>query len=260
VRARSLEQKRYLARVNENDDALARLKSAFVLSNLRLVVLIARGYDRGQMPLSDLVQEGNLGLMKAVDRFDVKRGFRFSTYAGWWIREAIQHALADKGRAVRIPGNLLALRRQLDRKMGGVITKDGRAPTIEELENATGFGRAMIERLQELPGSTTVSLDQPVHEDGFIGIDLLMDADAPSAFDNLVRSEESRELQRLLQVLSPTEARVLRLRYGLEEGAELTLGEVGTRFKLSRQRIQQIERRALDKIRDRANQSVTAPR
>ena len=252
---RSPEHEQYVARVKKNDDVLVRLKRVFVLSNLRLVVFIARGYDRGQMPLSDLVQEGNIGLMKAVDRFDVKRGFRFSTYAGWWIREAIRHALANTGRTIRIPSNLLDSRRQLDRKMR-VLTNEGQPPTIEELQTATGFGRAMIERLQEMPGPTTVSLDQPVYKDGFLGIDLLTDADAPSPFDNVVRSEESRELQRLLQVLSPREARLLRLRFGLEYGEELTLEEIGTRFRLTRERIRQIENRALEKMRDLANKSV----
>jgi RNA polymerase primary sigma factor len=242
--------KKYLQRVEEAREAQQRSKNRFVAANLRLVVSIARRYNRGRLPLIDLIQEGNIGLMKAVERFDHNRGYRFSTYASWWIRHAISRALADKGRAVRIPVHMLDTYNRVARATQAIATRTGQEPTPEELEKETGIAAEKLEKIKGYWAETPFSLDRPVNdEDGRRFIDFLEQENVPTPHEQLVSKMWSDEVRRLLDTLSPMEARILRWRFGLDDEDELTLKEIGDKYNLSRERIRQLQEQALAKIR-----------
>ncbi|MFO0607913.1 MAG: sigma-70 family RNA polymerase sigma factor [Polyangiales bacterium] len=242
--------KRYLASTRAARDAVYRVKNRFVAANLRLVVSIARRYNRGRMPLIDIIQEGNMGLIKAVERFDHHRGYRFSTYASWWIRHAISRGLADKGRAVRIPVHMLDTYNRVQRTVQALTARTGREPTVEELSAETGISLEKLDRMQRDWAETPFSLDRPVNEeDGKRLIDCLQDEKTISPFEQVATTAWSNEVQRLLDTLSPIEARIIRWRFGLDDEEELTLKEIGDKYNLSRERIRQLQEQALAKIR-----------
>ncbi len=246
----SRDYKKYLDKIDAARSASLRSKNKFVAANLRLVVSIARRYNRGRLPLIDLIQEGNIGLMKAVERFDHTRGYRFSTYASWWIRHAISRALADKGRAVRIPVHMLDTYNRVMRATQTIIARTGREPLTEELEKETGIPAEKLERVKGFWAETPFSLDRPVgDEDGRKFIDFLQEENVPTPYDNIVSAKWHDEVRRLLHTLTPIESRIIRWRFGLDDEDELTLKEIGDKYNLSRERIRQLQEQALGKMR-----------
>ncbi len=229
---------------------IEKAKHLFIQANLRLVVAIARRYDRGRMQLIDLIQEGNLGLIKAVERFDYRRGFRFSTYASWWIRHAIGRALADKGHAVRIPVHALDTQHRLARAAEVIGLKLGRPPTDEELAKETGIDRRRLAKARKRTIAPICSLDQELSSsDDRCYVDLLVDDDCKSPFESTLLRSWIEDMDKILDVLTPMERTIIRWRYGLHDCEEMTLKEIGEHYNLSRERIRQLQEQALRKIR-----------
>ncbi len=242
----------WLRRVQQANRAAAEARNDFVKANLRLVVSIARRFNHGRMALADLIQEGNLGLMKAVERYDYKRGFRFSTYASWWIRHAISRALADKGREVRLPVHMIDAQHRLTKARRQLTGKLGRQPTTEELAEATNMPLDKVEKMRSWLLEQSVSIDKPVGDDeGRVLGEVLEDPDREvgSPTDDLEWIALTTEVQELLRELRPIEADILRQRFGLGTEQELTLKEIGDKYNLSRERIRQLQEQALAKMR-----------
>lgn len=239
----------YVAAVRENHYALAAAKNAFVAANLRLVVTIARRFKTAAMSLQDRIQEGNLGLMRAVDRFDYRRGVRFSTYAGWWIRHMISRAIADKGRNVRLPVHMISSFQRVDRARREFEALHGRAPTDEEIIERTGVNRERLRRMHWALAEA-ISLDQPISGDGQItGVDCLEDRASPAAPELMDSALRLQRLRELLPQLSPIELDILGKRMGFDEQPEQTLAEIGVQYSVSRERIRQLQEQALEKLR-----------
>lgn len=240
----------YVKRAKLAGHALRIAKNLFVKSNLRLVVSIARRFNHGRMPLQDLIQEGNIGLMKAVDRFDHRKGFRFSTYGSWWIRHAISRAVADKGRQVRLPVHMIDAYHKVNRAKRELEMKHGQEPTTEQIAAHTGIAESKIERMGGLLLDTPISLDKPVSgEDGRRMVEFLEDPNADVPVELLEASALNDEVRHLMSMLRPIEADILRKRFGLTDENELTLKEIGGQYSLSRERIRQLQEQALGKIR-----------
>ena len=220
-----------------------------VQSNLRLVVALARRYAGRGMALLDLIQEGNVGLMLAVERFDYRRGFKFSTYATWWIRQAISRAIADQGRTIRMPIHVLDAVNKVTRAQRELTQQVGRAPTIEELATDLDLEPSRVVELQRI-AQDTVSLETPVGEDadGTLA-DLVQDTDSDAPADAAAFVSLQDQLARALEGLNDRERQVLIMRFGLADGRMRTLEEVGSHFKVTRERIRQLEAKALAKLR-----------
>lgn len=220
-----------------------------VQSNLRLVVALARRYVGRGMPLLDLIQEGNVGLMRAVERFDYRRGFKFSTYATWWIRQAISRAIADQGRTIRMPIHVLDAVNKLTRTQRELTQVQGRAPSVEELAIELDLEPSRVVELRRI-AQDTVSLETPVGEDddGTLG-DLVEDVDSEAPADVAAFTSLQDQLAAALEGLNDRERQVLIMRFGLADGRMRTLEEVGSHFNVTRERIRQLETKALAKLR-----------
>ncbi|MEK6609096.1 MAG: sigma-70 family RNA polymerase sigma factor [Myxococcota bacterium] len=243
--------RKYLADARAARDHVQSAKNAFVRANLRLVVSIARRFNYGRMPFADLIQEGNIGLMKAVDRFDYRRGYRFSTYASWWIRHAISRALADKGRAVRLPVHMIDTYHRVAKASRELTTKLGRPPTADEIGAAAGVEGEKVEKMRTYLLEDSLSLDRPVSgDDERRFIDFLTEPEGtPTVIDKLSTRAITEEVLRLLDELKPMESDILRQRFGLDTDEELTLKQIGEKYHLSRERIRQLQEQALLKVR-----------
>ncbi|HEY4244865.1 MAG TPA: sigma-70 family RNA polymerase sigma factor [Kofleriaceae bacterium] len=242
----------WLRRVHAANRAAADARNDFVKANLRLVVSIARRFNHGRMALADLIQEGNLGLIKAVERYDYRRGFRFSTYASWWIRHAISRALADKGREVRLPVHMIDAQHRLTKARRHLTGTLGRDPTSEEIAAATQMPLDKVEKMRTWLLEQSISIDKPVGDDeGRVLGEVLEDPDREevSPTGDLEWEALTSEVKSLLTELRPIEADILRQRFGLGTEQELTLKEIGDKYNLSRERIRQLQEQALAKMR-----------
>jgi RNA polymerase primary sigma factor len=226
-----------------------RAREHLIKANTRLVVSIAKRFIGRGVPLLDLIQEGNLGLMKAVKKYDYTRGFRFSTYATWWIRQTISRAISDQARTIRVPVHMVDRIRQLYKSNHELEQKLGRQPTIEELSEYVGLPVQRVQWIMKVSWQP-LSLESPVgdEDDSELG-HFIEDEVSLTPMQNAYQSMLKDKLEEILSTLSPREARVLRLRFGLDDGTSYTLEEVGRKFGLTRERIRQIEGRALRQLR-----------
>jgi RNA polymerase primary sigma factor len=240
------EEERELARRKDEGDEEA--KRRLIESNLRLVMAITRNYTRANVPLLDLIQEGNLGLIRAVEKFDYRLGYKLSTYATWWIRQAITRALADQGRTIRLPVHVADQVRRLLRARRQLAQKLNREPTLVELARAAELSEERVRELLELV-ENPVSLETPVGDGESLYGDLIEDVHSLAPHEQSAEQARGRELAGALEQLNPRMHRVLSLRFGLDGSAPQTLEEVGSQLGITRERVRQLETRALRELR-----------
>jgi RNA polymerase primary sigma factor len=235
-----------LARLAEHERVLAQARRELMEANLRLVVSIAKRYAGNELGLLDLIQEGNLGLMKAVERFQYRRGFKFSTYATWWIRQGISRALANQGRLIRLPAHMVEALYRINR-IERALTARGANATPEELAVHSGVTADTV-RVLLAASQRPLSLEAPMGDHAGVG-DFLPDAETAPPTERLLQDDLARRIQHSFGMLTAREREILRLRFGFDDAEEHTLEEVGVRFAVSRERIRQLEARALRKLR-----------
>jgi len=230
-------------------------KSEMVKANLRLVISIARRYINRGLQFLDLIQEGNIGLMKAVDKFEYQRGYKFGTYATWWIRQAITRAIIDQARTIRIPVHMNDIINKLNRTSRTLVQENGREPTLEEIAKRMGMSLDKVEKVFKIT-KRPVSLETPIGEegDGRLG-DFIEDKEVISPQDAAISSNMAKRIQKVLSTLNEREEKILRMRFGIGEKHDHTLDEVGQYFELTRERIRQIEEKALRKLKQSSRAS-----